>query len=77
MQVTLAFSTMRIVKEVCEKMNGRKNVNILLAVVLGNLTMLEKPSFKSILGRSRFKEVSNNFYTFETVRFCILSETYN
>lgn len=62
MQVTLAFSTMRIVKEVCEKMNGRKNLDILFAIVLGNLTMLKKPSFKSILARSRFKEVSYNLY---------------
>ena len=77
MQVTLVFSTTRTLKEVCEKMNGEKNVFFLLAVVLGNLTMLEKHSFKSILGRSRFKEVSNNFYIFEIIRFCILSETYN
>ena len=53
---------MLIVKEVCEKMNGRKNLDILFAIVLGNLTMLKKPSFKSILARSRFKEVSYNLY---------------
>ena len=54
----LTFSTMRVVKEVCEKMNGAKNVSIFFAVVFGNLTMIKKPSFKSILARSRFKEVS-------------------